>query len=94
MATTSADTVHCGHAWPLSVDGVCGTLCDSYCTAAMTHCTAANALYADMATCLTECSAFPDDATWTPANSVVAEGDSVQCPVSYTHLTLPTIYSV
>ena len=74
VATTSKNTIHCGHAWPLSVDKICGTKCEAYCTAANTHCTGINTLYADMDTCLRECSAFPADGAVDAST-----GDSIQC---------------
>ena len=64
---------HCWHAGPTG-GGVCGSLCEVYCDAAMTNCTEEQALYGDRDACLDACARLPDD-------GIVNEptGDSVQC---------------
>ncbi len=64
---------HCPHAGPTGANQ-CGTLCESYCSAALSVCTGGDAIYADMPECMTACAGL--DAT---ADIGVTNGDSVQC---------------
>ncbi len=43
----------------VTMDSDCQSVCDDYCALAISECTGANELYADMATCMTACEAIP-----------------------------------
>lgn len=75
---------HCPHAGPTG-DGVCGSLCESYCGAAMAVCTGGDALYVDMAECMGACSGL--DGT---ADIGVTNGDSVQCRLYHLGVAVST----
>lgn len=68
---------NCAAASP-SGGGRCGSLCESYCDAAMSLCGGDNALFADRGTCLTSCGAL--DAAGAPGDLT---GDTVSCRLSY-----------
>ena len=65
--------LHCPHAGYTGA-ATCGDWCEVYCAAALQVCTGSNALYADMAECMTACSPLDDT-----ADIDVTDGDSVQC---------------
>lgn len=71
-AGAANDDSHCEHAGPTG-GAVCGDLCEVYCHAMTTYCTAS---YADYAACETACAAFPTD-----GNVNDPAGDTVQCRI-------------
>ena len=67
--------LHCPHGGPTGAD-MCGSPCETYCTAALSLCTGDDALYGDMAECMTTCGTLDDT-----ADIGVVSGDSVQCRI-------------
>ena len=76
MAATDA-TTHCPHAGKSGAN-TCGTWCDNYCHLALTNCTGASELYADLAACETACGGFVT--TGAPGDTA---GNTVQCRIHY-----------
>lgn len=74
LATSNA-ALHCPHAGP-SGGNACGDWCENYCDLALAACTGANQLFADRATCLTQCATLP--ATGVPN---ATSGNTVQCRI-------------
>jgi len=71
----TGDLSHCLHA-TICGNNTCGSFCTVFCDMAMKVCTGANAVFPDVPTCMTNCSAFnsnghPGDQT----------GDTVQCRI-------------
>jgi len=69
-SAAGAAAVHCPHAGPGGdviggTTATCGDPCTNFCTLVQGTCTGANAAYADMATCMTACAAFPTTAKYT-----------------------------
>src|SRR5690606_610121 len=58
----------------------CGSWCETYCTAALEVCTGDDAIYGDMAECMTACAPLDDEGD--PGATL---GDTVQCRIY--HLT-------
>lgn len=81
LPAAAVPETHCPHAG-VTGSGVCGGLCDVYCTQVMDNCTGANAVYPDRAACLAACEAFPQDG----ADGAIA-GNHVQCRIY--HATAP-----
>jgi len=74
-ANITGDATHCLHATP-SGGGVCGALCDVYCTLAMSVCTGPLALYGNTSACQTACKVF--NSSGVPG---AASGDTLQCRI-------------
>lgn len=74
--------LHCPHAGPTG-GNTCGTWCEVYCAAALEVCTGDEAIYADMAECMTACTPLDDEAA--PG---VTDGDSVQCRLYHLNVAL------
>lgn len=49
----------CPDTCTVAMDSDCQSVCDSYCSLALSECTGADEIYADMATCMTACQAIP-----------------------------------
>jgi hypothetical protein len=87
-APAKADPVtHCPHAGPggdltsvTAPPGTCGDACTSFCTLEIMACglmgASATGQYTDMATCITDCKAFPNS---THKYGITAAGDSLAC---------------
>jgi len=72
-------TFHCPHA-SISGGGACGSLCDTYCHFAINACTGTNQLYANLAACTTNCSAF-SAAQMSAGSPGITDGDSLHCRI-------------
>ncbi|MBI4814928.1 MAG: hypothetical protein HY791_01640 [Deltaproteobacteria bacterium] len=70
QAASSDPRTHCAHA-SIGGGGVCGDSCEIYCRMIQTACTGANAQYADVGSCLTECATMELGHT--------QEGDTLSC---------------
>ncbi|MCB9594879.1 MAG: DUF4331 family protein [Sandaracinaceae bacterium] len=75
--------LHCPHASYAGGD-TCGDWCEVYCTAALSVCTGGDAIYGDMAECMTACAPLDDTAA-----IGVTDGDTVQCRLY--HLSVAVI---
>jgi hypothetical protein len=76
MAGTVIGPTHCPHA-SHSGGGVCGSLCEAYCSTAASSCTGSMALYTDNAACMTACAGIAST-TGKPGDT---SGDNIYCRI-------------